>query len=82
MNSDLGELAMEIVLLTPDEVAAILKVPRSWLYGRIHAGTLPFRYRKVGQRLRFLESDVRDYIERSSQPKPKITLVQAEKQSR
>ncbi len=31
-------------LLTPDELIAILKVPKSWLYGRIHAGTLPFRY--------------------------------------
>jgi hypothetical protein len=27
-------------LLTPDELVAILKVPKSWLYGRIHAGTL------------------------------------------
>ncbi len=53
-------------LLTPDEVANILKVPKSWLYGRIHAGTLPFAYCKVGHYVRFPESAVRDYIERQA----------------
>jgi excisionase family DNA binding protein len=51
-------------LLTPDELIAILKVPKSWLYGRIHAGTLPFRYCKVGHYIRFPESAVREYIEK------------------
>lgn len=56
-------------LLTPDELTAILKVPKSWLYGRIHAGTLPFPYCKVGHYIRFPESAVRDYIERRMQAK-------------
>jgi hypothetical protein len=39
-------------LLTAAEVAAILKVPKSWLYGRVHTGDLPFEYMKVGHYLR------------------------------
>ena len=50
-------------LLTPDEVVNILKIPRSWLYGHVHAGTLPFKFCKIGHYLRFPESAVREYID-------------------
>jgi len=51
-------------LLNVDEVAQILRVPRSWIYGRVHSSSLPFRHLKVGVYLRFLKSDVEDFIEK------------------
>jgi len=53
-------------LLTPDEVAHLLKIPKSWIYGRIHSRTLPFALVKVGHYCRFPESGVRAFIERAT----------------
>ena len=50
-------------LLDVEEVAEVLKVPRSWIYGRIHSSSLPFRYLKVGVYVSFLKSDIEDYIQ-------------------
>ncbi len=52
-------------LLTVEEVAALLNVPRRWVYRRV--GLKPpegIPYLKVGKYLRFRESDLRDYVER------------------
>ncbi|MDM7997207.1 MAG: helix-turn-helix domain-containing protein [Acidobacteriota bacterium] len=49
-------------LLTPEEVAAWLKIKTSWLYQHIHARSLPFRYVKVGRYCRFPESGIREYL--------------------
>ncbi len=54
---------MEDRLLTVEEVADVLRIPRSWIYGRIHARTLPFPMTKVGHYVRFPEAGVRDFIE-------------------
>ena len=51
-------------LLDVAEVAQILRVPRSWIYGRVHSSSLPFRHLKVGVYLRFLKSDVEAFIEK------------------
>lgn len=50
-------------LLTLEQAAARLAVPKSWLYGRIHAGTLPFKYVKVGHYVRFQESEIMRFVE-------------------
>jgi excisionase family DNA binding protein len=53
-------------LLTPDEVANLLKIPKSWIYGRIHSRSLPFPLVKVGHYCRFPESGVRAFIEKAT----------------
>jgi len=53
-------------LLTPDEVSALLKIPKSWIYGRIHSKTLPFPLVKIGHYCRFPESGVREFIEQAT----------------
>ncbi len=50
-------------LLKVPQVAEILNVPESWLYGRVHAGTLPFPYLKIGVYLRFRQEDIEQYVE-------------------
>jgi excisionase family DNA binding protein len=57
----------DLTLLTVDEVAALLKVSKSWVYERTrsHRGdehALPFV--KLGKYLRFDERDIRAYIAR------------------
>ena len=49
-------------LSTIEEVCQKLKVHKSWIYGRIHTGTLPFPYAKVGTYLRFRRDEVEAYI--------------------
>ena len=52
-------------LLTVDELAAWLKVPRTWIYERTRrrgAERLPFI--KLGKYLRFEETSVKAFIER------------------
>ncbi len=52
-------------LLTVEEVAALLNVPRKWVYRRV--GLKPphnIPHLKVGKYLRFREGDLRDYVER------------------
>ena len=53
-------------LLTPDDVATLLQVPKSWIYGRIHAKNLPFSHCKVGHYVRFPEDGVRAFVERQT----------------
>ena len=52
-------------LLSVEEVALLLNVPRKWVYRRI--GLKPpngIPHLKVGKYVRFKESDIRDYVER------------------
>lgn len=52
-------------LLSVEEVALLLNVPRKWVYRRI--GLKPpngIPHLKVGKYVRFKESDIRDYLER------------------
>jgi excisionase family DNA binding protein len=52
-------------LLTVDELAAILKVPKSWIY--LHTrkrSKTAVPYVKIGKYLRFSEADVRQFLGR------------------
>jgi excisionase family DNA binding protein len=63
-NSRTGEDALSR-LLTVEDVAVLLNVPRKWVYRRV--GLKPpegIPYLKVGKYLRFRESDLREYVER------------------
>ena len=50
-------------LLTPDEVSAILKVTKPWLYAQVQRGRFPI-VRFNGRSLRFKASDIQRYIDR------------------
>ena len=49
---------------SPKYLEENLEIKKSWLYGHVHAGTLPFDYVKVGHYLRFPEQSVREYLDR------------------
>lgn len=51
-------------LWTADDVAAYLKVSRSWVYHRAESGRLP--HVRVGGLLRFQPNEIRVYVETSS----------------
>ncbi len=54
---------MDRHLLTVDEMAETLKVPKSWLYSRTRQtgpGAIPRV--KVGKYIRFVESDVMEWL--------------------
>lgn len=57
----------ELELLTPEEVAELLKVPLSWVYSRTRAEKDPLPHRKVGHYTRLYESEVRQWLDR---PRP------------
>lgn len=55
-------------LLTIDEMAEVLKVPKSWIYSRTRetgAGTIPRL--KIGKYLRFVEADVMEWLKRKQE---------------
>jgi excisionase family DNA binding protein len=49
-------------LLTPDEVAAALRVPTSWVYNRISSRTLPFAHFKLGKYVRIRKRDLEVFL--------------------
>ena len=54
--------------LTVSELASKLKVPKSWIYGRTRragAGSIPKL--KVGKYLRFVETDVMDWLRKQNE---------------
>ena len=55
-------------LLTIDEMAKILKTPKSWLYSRTREtgpGSIPRV--KVGKYIRFIESEVMEWLKRCNE---------------
>jgi excisionase family DNA binding protein len=51
-------------ILTVQEVAAILKVPISWIYDHVRPGCRdPLPFFKMGKYLRFSAADLRDYLD-------------------
>ena len=50
-------------LLTPDEVCAVLKVSKPWLYAQVQRRALP-TVRFNGRSLRFKVGDIQLYIDR------------------
>lgn len=58
---------MDRSLLTVDELAQILKVPKSWIYGKTReAGpeSMPRLY--IGKYLRFFETDVMNWLKKQN----------------
>jgi excisionase family DNA binding protein len=51
----------DLDLLTPDDVCALLKVKKSWLYDAVEAGTLEAI--RLGKQLRFRPSALIRYVE-------------------
>ena len=51
-------------LLSVKELADLLKVPKSWIYQRVCAGTLPFPFLKLEHFVRFREADIENYLQR------------------
>jgi excisionase family DNA binding protein len=49
-------------LMTLKELTQRLRVKRSWVYDRIHANSLPFKYAKIGGQLRFPKDGIEDYL--------------------
>ena len=57
------ELSATSALLTPQEVADVLKVPLSWVYEHTRAGCCdPLPVIKIGKYLRFSPDDVLSYV--------------------
>ena len=50
--------------VTVAELAKYLNVSKASVYSKIYAGTLDVAYIKMGKMLRFLRSDVEDWINR------------------
>jgi excisionase family DNA binding protein len=53
-------------LLTADEVAARLQLPRSWVYRAAREGRFP--YVQCGRYVRFTEADVATWVQQQRQP--------------
>jgi len=51
----------DLHLLTADDVCALLKVKKSWLYDTVESGAIPAI--RLGRQLRFRPSDIAAYIE-------------------
>ena len=60
----------EPVLLTPDEVASLLRTSRKAIYCMNDRGQLPGVIR-IGRRLRFRKRELVDYLDRKCCPSPK-----------
>ena len=60
----------EPLLLTPDEVASLLRTSRKAIYCMTDRGQLPGVIR-IGRRLRFRKNDLVDYLDRKCAPSPK-----------
>jgi len=54
----------ELDLLTPDDVCALLKVRKSWLYDTVESGALEAV--RLGKQLRFRPSAVARYLDAST----------------
>jgi excisionase family DNA binding protein len=55
-------------LLTPDELAARLKVRKTWLYEKIRQKGSTFPYFRMGRYLRFSWAEVSTWVERTHRP--------------
>ena len=60
-GSQRQDVLADLELLTPDEVCALLKVKRSWLYDTVESGRLEAV--RLGKQLRFRPSAVARYLD-------------------
>lgn len=57
----------DLDLLTPDDVCALLKVRRSWLYDAVESGAIEAI--RLGKQLRFRPSALARYLDASTAPR-------------
>ena len=64
MNHEPNQLSVRTDLLTVEDVAALLRVPPSWVYERTRRrGLERLPHLKLGKYLRFRLPEVEDYLE-------------------
>jgi hypothetical protein len=56
----------DLVILEVDDVTAILKVPKKWIYK--HAMDLPFAFKLPGGQWRFVKAGLEDFINNKTRP--------------
>lgn len=56
-------------LVTVDEMAQILKVPKSWLYGRTRFGAEKIPHIKFGKYIRFNSQEVLEFFKNKEKTK-------------
>ena len=56
----------DLDLLTPDDVCALLKVKKSWLYDTVESGAIEAI--RLGKQLRFRPSALKRYLDASTPP--------------
>jgi excisionase family DNA binding protein len=56
-----SDVRRDLDLLTPDDVCALLKVKKSWLYDEVERGALDAI--RLGKQLRFRPSDLARYLD-------------------
>lgn len=61
METQATEQRARARLLTVPEVAELLSVPKSWVYGHVASGDMP--HLKVGRYVRFTARDVMAWLE-------------------
>jgi len=59
-------MSEELELLTVDEAAKFLRVPKSWIYQRTRTGEIPFF--KLSGHCRFSRQQLREYVARHQVP--------------
>ena len=64
---------MKSRLLTVKQVAERLQVRVSWIYGKTHDRTLPFRHCKIGGYVRIPEDTFEKYIERQIEESKRLS---------
>jgi excisionase family DNA binding protein len=57
-----GDVMKGRILLTPDQLARVLQVPRRLIYTPLVRGDFPIRARKIGRLLRFASEDVKSWL--------------------
>ncbi|WP_019629724.1 helix-turn-helix domain-containing protein [Actinomadura atramentaria] len=56
-----GALHEDLALLDADDVCAILRIKKSWLYDQVEAGKI--KVIRLGRQLRFRRADIAEFIE-------------------
>ena len=65
-------------LLTVKEVAAMLRVPNSWIYGHTSGEGERIPFLKVGRHLRFRRSEIEQWLQSRSRNNPEPSFPQLE----
>jgi excisionase family DNA binding protein len=65
-------------LMTVEEVAAMLRVPKSWVYGHTSGEGERIPFLKIGRHLRFRRSEIQEWLQSRSRNKPEPSFTQLE----